>query len=173
MKPVGSKTIRTDRLLLRAPAKEDTAALVQIHSLTGPMENAVRSMNGIIEECRKPFVFHWVITRQGTVIGRIKAWDVNPYNGYLQLGYDIGEQYRNCGYMTEAVKAVIEFLMTQAEVNRVFCSVRERNIASKKVCEKCGMQQEGILRQHYARQDGGYDDVHIYGIVKRDTGREN
>ena len=103
------------------------------------------------------------------VIGRVKAWDVNPYNGYLQLGYDVGPEYRNQGYMTEAVSAVIWFLMMEADVNRVFCSVREGNVASRRVCEKCGMRHEGTMRQHYARQDGGYDDVHIYGVLKNDV----
>ena len=27
---------------------------------------------------------------------------------------------------------------------------------------------EGTLQQHYARQDGSFDDVCIYGIVKDD-----
>jgi hypothetical protein len=30
------------------------------------------------------------------------------------------------------------------------------------------MVLEGIMRQHYARQDGGYDNVCIYGIIKAD-----
>ena len=52
--------------------------------------------------------------------------------------------------------------------NRVFCSVRSGNTASRRVCEKAGMRHEGTLRQHYARQDGGYDDVCIYGIIRAD-----
>ena len=104
----------------------------------------------------------------GNVIGRIKAWDVNPSNGYLQFGYDIGEEYRCCGYMSEALQAVIRFMMMEADANRVFCSVRAGNIASRRVCEKCDMILEGTLRQHYARQDGSFDDVCIYGIVKDD-----
>lgn len=70
--------------------------------------------------------------------------------------------------MTEAVRAVIRFMLTEAQANRVFCSVRAGNIASRRVCEKAGMRLEGVMRQHYASQDGGYDDVCIYGIVKAD-----
>jgi len=114
-----------------------------------------------------------VITLNGAVIGRVKAWDVAPYNGYLQLGYDIGAEYRNQGYMTEAVQAVVRYMLKEADANRVFCSVREGNIASRRVCEKVGMTHEGTLRQHYARQDGGYDDVRIYGMIRQDIRKGN
>ena len=168
MKPIGTKTINTERLVLRAPQLSDAEALVRIKSLTMSVNEAHITIKKIVEELSHPFVYHWVITMDGNVIGRIKAWDVNPYNGYLQFGYDIGEEYRCCGYMSEALQAVIRFMMMEADANRVFCSVRAGNIASRRVCEKCGMILEGILRQHYARQDGSFDDVCIYGIVKDD-----
>lgn len=166
MKPVGTQTICTQRLCLRPPRLSDTEALVDAKSLTGPLEEARKAVSAMVAERDKPFVFHWIITLADKPIGRIKGWDVNPYNGYLQLGYDVGPAYRGQGYMTEAVGAVIRYMLTVAEANRVYCSVREGNLASRRVCEKCGPLHEGTLRQHYARQDGGYDDVRIYGILK-------
>ena len=168
MKPIGTKKIQTSRLLLRALEAGDAEALVRIRSLPMALDEARQTVLKMIDELQHPFVFHWVITLDGEVIGRIKAWDVNPYNGYLQLGYDMGPAYRGHGYMTEAVRAVIRHLLTEAEVNRVFCSVRAGNVASRRVCEKAGLIHEGTMRQHYARQDGGYDDVCLYGVVKND-----
>ena len=173
MKPLGSKTIHTARLTLRQVAAEDAEELVRCRSLPMSLAEANKAVVGMLEELRKPFNFHWVITLEDEVIGRIKAWDVSPYNGYLQLGYDIAPEYRSKGYMTEAVQAVISYLLMEAEVNRVFCSVRESNPASCRVCEKVGLQHEGTLRQHYARQDGGYDDVRIYGVIKGDLTRSD
>lgn len=168
MKPVGTQNIRTARLCLRPPCMTDAEALVQIRSLAMPLEDAKRAVGEMLREQKQPFCFHWMITKADKVIGRIKGWEVNPYNGYVQLGYDIGPEYRGQGYMTEAVQAVIRYLLTEAEANRVYCSVRESNPASQRVCEKNGMRHEGTLRQHYARQDGGYDDVCIYGIIRSD-----
>lgn len=169
MKPIGTQTLKTRRLILRPVRADDAEALVRIRSLPMPMQEAKAAVARMVEELERPFVFHWAITLAGEVIGRIKAWDVNPYNGYLQLGYDIGPEYRGNGYMTEAVRAVIRFMLTQAKANRVFCSVRAGNAASRRVCEKAGMTLEGMMRQHYARQDGGYDDVCIYGVIKADV----
>ncbi len=172
MRAIGSKAIKTKRMLLRAPHLGDAEALVRIKSLKMPIQEAETTVENMVAESKKPFCYHWVITLDGAVIGRVKAWDVNPYNGYLQLGYDIGAEYRGRGYMTEAVQAVIRYMLIDADANRVFCSVREGNIASQRVCEKAGMIHEGTLRQHYARQDGGYDDVRIYGILKCDIRKE-
>ena len=168
VKPVNTQILTTSRLVLRPPQLDDAEALVRIKSLPMSMVEARKSVASMVDNLKKPYTFHWVITLEGAVIGRIKAWDINPYNGYLQLGYDVGSEYRGNGFMTEAVQAVIRFMLTDAQANRVFCSVRANNEASRRVCEKAGMTLEGTLRQHYARQDGGYDDVCIYGIIRRD-----
>lgn len=168
MKPIGPQTLITPRLVLRPPQLTDAEALVRIKSLPMSLADAQKAVASMVDELHKPFTFHWVITLKGEVIGRVKAWDVSPYNGYLQLGYDVGPEHRGQGYMTEAVRAVIRFMLTEARANRVFCSVRAGNTASRRVCEKAGMTHEGTLRQHYARQDGGYDDVCIYGIIRSD-----
>lgn len=168
MKPIGTRSIKTARLLLRKPEITDAPALVDICSLAMPLADAQRSVADMVKESEKPFCFHWVITMDGMVVGRIKCWEIDPYNGYTQLGYDVGPAYRGQGIMTEAVGGVIRYMLLEAQANRVYCSVREGNIASRRVCEKNGMKHEGVLRQHYARQDGGYDNVYIYGIIKSD-----
>lgn len=168
MKAVGTRTITTPRLVLRAPQMADAESLMRIRSLSMPLAEARKTVAAMVAESAKPFCFHWVITADGQVVGRIRGWEVNPYNGYVQLGYDIGAEFRCRGYMTEAVQAVVRYLLTEADAHRVYCSVRESNPASCRVCEKNGMRHEGTLRQHYARQDGGYDDVRIYGILREE-----
>lgn len=166
MKPISTQTLTTRRLILRVPQVSDAADLVAAGSLLMPVEDAKVRLSDMASEATKPFGFHWVITLDGHAIGRVKGWEVSPFNGFVQLGYDVSPAYRGQGYMTEAVGAVIRYLLLDAEANRVYCSVRESNTASSRVCEKNGMHHEGVLRQHYARQDGGYDDVHLYGILR-------
>ena len=168
MKPIGQMILNTRRLVLRPIQRTDAEALVSIKSLAMSLNDAEKTVDAMVNELRKPFAFHWVITLDGNVIGRIKAWDVNPYNGHLQLGYDIGTAYRSNGYMTEALQAVIRYMLSAVQANRVYCSVRAGNYASRRVCEKAGMTLEGIMRQHYACQDGSYEDVCIYGIIRSD-----
>lgn len=171
MKPISTTTLTTRRLILRVPQVADAEDLVAAGSLLVSVEEAKVRLSDMASEATKPFGFHWVITLQGRAIGRVKGWEVSPFNGYIQLGYDISPEFRSMGYMTEAVEAVIHYLLCDAEAHRVYCSVREGNLASRRVCEKNGMRHEGILREHYARQDGGYDNVHVYGILKTDLGK--
>lgn len=136
MRPIGTQNISTRRLVLRAPELTDADALVRIKSLAMPVADARKAVAAMVDERSHPFNFHWVITLDGVVIGRVKGWEVSPYNGFVQLGYDIGAEYRNHGYMTEAVQGVLDYLMNKAEANRVYCSVRDSNPASCRVCER-------------------------------------
>lgn len=172
MKPVGTKPITTARLHLRAPLQSDAAALREAGALAMSADEAEKAVAQMVREQKMPFVFHWVITLEGRPLGRVKGWEVNPYNGYVQLGYDIGPAWRGRGYMTEAVRAVIRYLLREAQAHRVYGMARESNMASRRVMEKCGMQHEGVMRGHFMAQDGSYDDVHIYGILADDLKEE-
>ena len=80
------------------------------------------------------------------------------------------EMYRlkGKGLMTEAVKAVSIYLLKECEFNRVYCMVRESNLASNRVCEKAGMKHEGFLRNHWIQGDGSYTNVHYWGLLSSD-----
>lgn len=168
MNPVGSAVIHTQRLILRPPQVQDAAALVASGSLAMTTSEAENALGNMAAEAQNPYVFHWVIEMDGRTVGRIKGWDISLHNAYVQLGYDVALEMRGRGIMTEAIRAVLRYLLEDAGVNRVYCSVRTENAASRRVCEKCGMRQEGVMRQHYARADGGYDDVVIYGMIRQD-----
>lgn len=168
MKAISTKTLVTPRLILRAPQVADAPELVAAGSLLMSELDARVRLAEMASEAAKPFGFHWVIELEGVAIGRVKGWEVSPFNDFVQLGYDIAPSLRGRGLMTEAVRAVVRYLLLEAEANRVYCSVRAGNTASRRVCEKAGMTAEGVMRQHYARQDGGYDDVCIYGVVRSD-----
>lgn len=172
MKAISTQELKTPRLRLRVPQVSDASALVAAGSLLMSEEEARARLSEMASEATKAFGFHWVIELNGVAVGRIKGWEVSPFNGFVQLGYDIAPSLRSCGLMTEAVGAVVRYLLIEAEANRVYCSVREGNMASRRVCEKNGFRHEGVMRQHYARQDGGYDDVYIYGLIRSDLEEE-
>ena len=51
-------------------------------------------------------------------IGNISVVRFNEKSEWAALGYRMGQDYRNIGLTTEAAKAVIGFLFTEAGVNR-------------------------------------------------------
>lgn len=168
MKQLGTHELHTARLLLRKLRKEDAECLYFIGSLGNSLEEAVQLVENMIQYNDDPFTFHWTLDYQGKAIGRIKAWEIHPQHNYAQLGYDVGEPFRGQGLMTEAVRAVSEYLLKECEFNRVYCMVRESNPASMRVCEKAGMKHEGFLRNHWQEPDGNYVNVHYYGMLRSD-----
>ncbi|MCD8141678.1 MAG: GNAT family N-acetyltransferase [Clostridiales bacterium] len=167
MKNIGTQEITTQRLLLRKIKLEDAEPLLFSGSLSGTLDTARKNIENYIEEYNLSYTYHWVIDYDNKPIGRVLAWDVSLRDEYCQLGYDISQEFCSQGFMTEAIKAVLLYLLTKADFHRVYCSVRVPNIASNKVCQKAGMILDGTLRKHY-KCNNGYDDVNIYSFIKDD-----
>lgn len=165
MNAIGTKELHTERLVLRKLCTTDALELFSVGALGETQAEAEAAVANMICYNDDPLNFHWVIEYQGKAIGRVKAWEVSTRDSYAQLGYDIGPCYRCMGLMTEAIVAVIRYLLLDAEFNRVYAMVRENNVASIRVCEKAGMIHEGTMRRHFAQEDGTYVDVRVYGIL--------
>lgn len=165
MKQIGTNDIKTNRLLLRKIRIDDATSLYELGCLNGTIEEVTNNINNWIKQYENPLIYHFVIEYEGKAIGRIMAWEISTYNEYCQLGFDVAEAYRNKGIMSEAIKAVFDYLLYQADFNRIYLQVRANNIPSNKVCEKCGMILEGTMKNHFKSQNG-FDDVNIWGITK-------
>ena len=164
MNMVGTKELETKRLSLRKLRASDAADLHNICGLGESLEEAQNTVNMMIEYNDDPMNYHWVLEYEGHAVGRVKAWEVNPMDDYAQLGYETGEKYRNMGLMSEAIRAIVKYLLTEAGLNRVYCIVSEANIPSCRVCENAGMIHEGNMRRHF-KYDGEYRDARVYGIL--------
>ena len=67
----------------------------------------------------------------------------------------MNKKYWNCGYVSEAATAVLEFAKTQLHLQRVTAQCDWRNIASARVMEKIGMQliDENGTRTYVKREE--------------------
>ena len=54
-------------------------------------------------------------------------------DGVIEIGYGLKEEYRHHGYMTEAVKVITEWALSQDGVKQVEAETDAENIASQKV----------------------------------------
>jgi [ribosomal protein S5]-alanine N-acetyltransferase len=61
-----------------------------------------------------------------------------PY-GSVELGYAIHENYRNQGFMTEAVRGLVKWAFEHDECNRVTAETLKENFASQHVLMKAGL----------------------------------
>lgn len=90
---------------------------------------------------------------------------VEPQHEKASFGYVLNRNFWNCGYMTEALKAILELCFTKLELNRVEASHYVGNEGSGKVMQKSGMSYEGLSLQE-VKIKGFFQDVVHYGITR-------
>jgi ribosomal-protein-alanine N-acetyltransferase len=84
------------------------------------------------------------------------------------LGYWVGAQYANQGYMTAAVRAVVPFVFDALELHRIEAACLPTNTASMRLLEKTGFQREGLARR-YLQINGAWQDHLLYALLDSDS----
>jgi RimJ/RimL family protein N-acetyltransferase len=146
----GLPVLKTERLVLRAPLREDVEAIAR---LAGDRRIAVNTARlphpyGIADAehfiaavNRQEGEATFVIGLDGIPIG---ACGIDPREGAPEIGYWLGVPYWGRGYATEAVRAVIDHAFDGLGHEALQAGARVSNPASRRVLEKCGFQWTGV-----------------------------
>ena len=57
-----------------------------------------------------------------------------------EMGVILNRDYRNQGYMTEAVKCIVKYVMTETELKALYARILSNNGASLRLFDKCGFK---------------------------------
>jgi ribosomal-protein-alanine N-acetyltransferase len=82
----------------------------------------------------------------------------------VEIGYWIGEEFWGKGYMSEAVRQLIEKSKEIKGVKKIMAKTSRENIASCKILEKFGFKIEGTLEKHFFKR-GEYFDELVWGLM--------
>lgn len=96
-------------------------------------------------------------------IGFIPQEDV--FRRSVEMGYWLGEEYWGKGIVTDAVRALSDYIFANLDVCRIYATVFEWNPGSRRVLEKAGFQFEGRLRKAVTK-DGQTIDEFMYALVR-------
>ncbi len=180
MKHYGTQRIETDRLILRRYVIEDADAMYKNWAsdsevtkfLTWQPHSSVDVSRGIIENWLKEYsdekYYQWAIVLRdnGTEpIGDISVVHMKEDISMVHIGYCLGRAWWRRGIMSEALKAVMDFMFDTVEVNRVESRHDPMNPNSGKVMQKCGMKYEGTLRSA-DRNNQGICDACYYALLR-------
>jgi ribosomal-protein-serine acetyltransferase len=114
---------------------------------------------------RERFVPKIVEQATGRMIGQLwiePKWD----RMIFEIGYFIEEKSQGNGYVTEAVKKMIEILFTELDANRLEIHTKATNLKSIGIAERCGFTKEAQLRERGRTNDGEIVDMQIYGLLR-------
>lgn len=176
----GTQTLKTERLTLRRFYVSDAQAMFEnwandervARFLTWTPHTSPKETKKILRKwCmgyRKANMYNWAIEYQGKPIGGINVVKINERSEVAEIGYCIGFDYWNKGVMTEAAKAVIDYLFTEVGVNRVEIRHAVKNPGSGKVAQKCGLTLEGTKREKFKSNSGEFLDIAEYGIIRKE-----
>ena len=80
------------------------------------------------------------------------------------LGYWLDQAQQGCGYMTEALQAIIEFARNGLSLNRLHAATLPHNNRSRNLLTRTGFTEEGYAC-NYASINGVWADHTLYGFV--------
>ena len=84
---------------------------------------------------------------------------------HANLGYWMGIEAANRGYMTRAVALVLPFAFNTLKMQRLHAACLPHNDASSRVLEKNGFIREGFAEK-YLQIDGQWRDHVLFGLTK-------
>ncbi|RIV82357.1 N-acetyltransferase [Aurantiacibacter xanthus] len=169
--------IETERLVLRGFRKTDAADLfaylkqpvascflsLKLDSLdAAEAEAEKRSQSGEnIAVCLKD---------TGQMIGDLFAMDEGDTFG---VGWNFNPDFGGQGYAFEAARALFDDLLTVRNVRRLYAYVEDHNAASRRLCERLGMREEGLFVEYVsftsdANGDPIYENTMQYAILRKE-----
>ncbi len=91
---------------------------------------------------------YWLIRvkADGMGIGLIGFKGAPTSQGVVEVGYGVAEAYRNRGYTTEAVRALVGWAFAQPGCTTIVADTAEENVASQRVLTKAGLRPCGRSR---------------------------
>ena len=173
-------TLETSRLILRPMTADDVPDLRrwlardEIYTYWGRKASKGEREPELMFIDPRPWVkrkpdpdFKWgiVLKETNAVIGDVSIFDIeNARMG--SVGYRLDPDLWGQGYVTEALRAAVEFIFTHTELDRLHATADVRNTASNRVLEKCGFVHEGTIR--HGKMVSVYCDYHSWGLLREE-----
>lgn len=172
--------LETGRLMLRPVCESDADAIFEIFGNEDVMRfydkeafttlaEAEQLLSRMIKRNADGVTMRWGITlkENDRVIGTAGFNEFVLRWGRGSIGYDILPAYWKRGYMTEALRAILNHSFTTLGLNRVEALVMPGNEASAQLLRKLGFQREGLLRE-YGFWKNEFQDLQMFALLKRE-----
>lgn len=171
MKFLGSKTIETDRLVLRAQTMNEQKRLWEILMIPEVNKYYLTVSSKFREKLKdwdkqKIFyedemryandnnIFRWSIFLKDTkeCIGSLSCHEGHDEGKNINdpnirgVGWIIDPKFQGYGYGTEAAKAMIDFMFLECEIEQIITGAAICNPASWKIMEKLGFKRQKVTK---------------------------
>lgn len=131
------------------------------------LDNAKAMIKNVLQRFAQNNGFFAGIWYKGQLTGVVSCNEIDWVRRVATLGYWLGEQFQGKGLVTQACRAIIDYLFKERKLNRIEINVAADNLKSRAVPERLGFVQEGVLRQRYFVKSHFVDGI-VYGFLASD-----
>lgn len=105
-------------------------------------------------------------------IGTLSLCNINYRNQVAELGRVMlgDKKHEKQGYMSEAIKLLLDFAFDAININRVYVETFEENRKAIALYEGCGFKKEGLMRQAVWKA-GNHRNLYLMSILRKEYGR--
>lgn len=167
--------ITTERLLMQRQRYEDAEEIFYAYAskpeatryVSWPTHDSIRTTRDYLQHARNAWNYGLDYTysmRLAETSQLLGSYGVINENGRIQFGYILSPTYWNKGLATEACRGITTLLTSLSYIHRIGTFVDCDNLASMRVLEKCGYQQEAKLHRwmRFPNQENKVKDCWAY-----------
>ena len=146
--------LESARLIFHPISDEEIETLIRNEKNPALKQAYSEMLQGCVDEPENRIWFApWLMElkdRPGVVVGDFGFKGISP-DGMVEVGYGLREGFCGNGYMTEAVKVVSQWALSQPRVSRVEAETEADNSSSQKVLAACGFVPTGTVGEEGPR----------------------
>lgn len=102
---------------------------------------------------------------RGELVGMVGLHYIRWNSERTEIGYWLSENVQGQGIATRTVRALCAHCFDELKLGRVEIRCATANVRSRKIPERLGFTQEGVLRR-MDRLESGWSDWVVYGLLK-------
>lgn len=180
MKFLGSKTLETERLMLRATEKQDLKRVWEILCIPEVNRYYLICKFNLVWEKELPWqmkkleyakdndVFQWsiILKNENKCIGQISVQEKGNDKSVRDIGWFIAPEYQGQKYAFEAASKVLYYMFNEVQINAIETCVATCNLASENLMKKLGFVKRTDTTHIVHYTFGGDAKCYSYGLTK-------
>lgn len=175
--------ISTDRLILKTPTESDINLLIQFedenleHFAPWSPERSdkfntpefwqvkLEKYRDLLLKDQQVHLFMY-LKDESEIIGAIQITRIErgPFQS-CTLGYKVSKKYEGQGYMSEALRAAIDYIFNTLRLNRIEAGIIPSNTKSIALIERLNFHRIG-LSPNYLKIDGEFQDHLLFALTR-------
>lgn len=179
-----STQLQTQRLHLKGISPQlihhffnsrDDAAIIDYFGCDAAGFEKLKQMHQEGMETHRSSLYYFLIVNNedSRIMGECGFHNWNKTHRRAEVFYHLREESdKGKGYVTEALRAVLDFGFAQMQLNRIEALVADWNIPSVKLLQRYKFTKEGRMREHYLVNDT-LEDSDCYALLKREWQTQN